>query len=37
LKPRETCQAAVEHLGAERVLVPDMLRIRIHQRNEPAK
>jgi DNA-binding MarR family transcriptional regulator len=37
LKPREICQAAVGRLGVERVLVPDMLRIRINQRNGPAK
>jgi len=37
LKPRETCQAAVARLGADRVLVPDMLRIRINQWSEPAK
>jgi hypothetical protein len=37
LKPRETCEAAVARLDIERVLVPDMLRIRISQRNESAK
>src|SRR5215472_7915409 len=37
LKPQETCEAAVVRVGMERVLVPDMLRIRISQRNESAK
>jgi len=37
LKPQETCEAAVARVGMERVLVPDMLRIRISQRNESAK
>lgn len=37
LKPQETCEAAVARVGTERVLVPDMLRIRISQRNESAK
>ena len=37
LKPQETCEAAVARVGMERVLVPDMLRIRISQPNESAK
>jgi DNA-binding MarR family transcriptional regulator len=37
LKPRETCEAAVARFGIERVLVPDMLGIRMSQRREWAK
>lgn len=37
LKPRETCAAAVARFGIERVLVPDMLGIRMSQRREWAK
>jgi DNA-binding MarR family transcriptional regulator len=37
LTPRETCDAAVARFGDERVLVPDMLRIRMRQRSESAK
>jgi hypothetical protein len=36
-KPRETCEAAVRRFGAERVLVPDLLRIRMHQTNGGRK
>jgi DNA-binding MarR family transcriptional regulator len=37
LTPRETCDVAVARFGAERVLVPDLLRIRMRQKNETAK
>jgi DNA-binding MarR family transcriptional regulator len=33
-RPRETCDAAVARLGAERVLVPELLRLRMKTRNE---
>ena len=33
LKPREACDAAVMRFGAERVLVPDLLRIRMRQKS----
>ena len=32
-----TCEHAIERLGAERVLVPNLLRIRIRQRDEAAQ
>ena len=37
LKPRQTYDAAVMRFGVERVLVPDLLRIRMRQKNEAAK
>ncbi len=37
LRPRETCEAAIARFGAERVLVPDLLRVRMRQKNETAK
>jgi DNA-binding MarR family transcriptional regulator len=37
LKPRETCEAAVARFGIERVLVPDLLRIRMRQKDEATK
>jgi hypothetical protein len=37
LKPRETCEAAIARFGAERVLVPDLLRVRMRQKNESTK
>jgi DNA-binding MarR family transcriptional regulator len=37
LKPRETCDTAVARFGIERVLVPDLLRIRMLQKSESAK
>ena len=37
LKPRETCEAAVSRFGAERVLVPDLLGVRMRQKSEAAK
>ncbi len=37
LKPRETCDTAVARFGVERVLVPDLLRIRMRQTSESAK
>jgi DNA-binding MarR family transcriptional regulator len=37
LKPRESYEAAVARFGVERVLVPDLLRIRMGQKNESAK
>ena len=37
LKPRETCEAAVNRFGVERVLVPDLLRVRMQQKNGNAK
>jgi DNA-binding MarR family transcriptional regulator len=36
-KPRETCDAAVARFGAERVLVPELLRVRIRQPDETAR
>jgi|SRR5262245_1043018 len=35
--PREICEAAVSRLGIERVLVPELLRVRIQQRSESTK
>jgi hypothetical protein len=32
LRPRETCEAAVARFGAERVFVPDLLRVRMQQK-----
>jgi DNA-binding MarR family transcriptional regulator len=37
LKPREICDAAVARFGVERVLVPDLLRVRMRQKSGPAK
>ena len=37
LKPRETCDSAVAKFGVERVLVPDLLRIRMRQKKESTK
>jgi DNA-binding MarR family transcriptional regulator len=37
LKPRETCEAAVNRFGVEHVLVPDLLRVRMQQKNGNAK
>jgi DNA-binding MarR family transcriptional regulator len=37
LRPHETCDAAVARFGVERVLVPELLRIRMLQKNESAK
>ncbi len=37
LRPRETCDAAVARFGVERVLVPDLLRVRMRQKSESAK
>ena len=37
IKPRETCEAAIARLGAERVLIPKLLRIRMKQPGGPAK
>jgi len=37
LEPSETCATAVAHFGIERVLVPDLLRIRMLQKSESAK
>ena len=37
LKPHETCEAAIARFGAERVLVPDLLRVRMRQKNGSAK
>jgi len=37
LKPREACDAAVSRFGVERVLVPDLLRIRMRQKSELTK
>jgi DNA-binding MarR family transcriptional regulator len=37
LRPRETCESAVARFGVERVLVPDLLRIRMSQKDESAK
>lgn len=33
VKPRETCEAVVERFGLERALIPDLLRVRMKQRN----
>ncbi|HET9717986.1 MAG TPA: winged helix-turn-helix transcriptional regulator [Pseudolabrys sp.] len=35
-KPRETCEAAIARFGADRVLVPDLLRVRMLRRSEVA-
>ncbi len=35
-KPRETCEAAIARLGVDRVLVPDLLRVRMLLRSEVA-
>jgi DNA-binding MarR family transcriptional regulator len=35
--PRETCDAAVTRFGAERVLVPELLRLRMWHRSEAAR
>jgi DNA-binding MarR family transcriptional regulator len=37
IKPRETCEAAIARFGAERVLVPDLLRVRMRQKHGSAK
>jgi DNA-binding MarR family transcriptional regulator len=37
LKSRATCDAAVSRFGVERVLVPDLLRVRMRQKSESAK
>jgi DNA-binding MarR family transcriptional regulator len=37
VKSRETCQAAVARFGAERVLIPGLLRVRLKQRRRSAK
>jgi DNA-binding MarR family transcriptional regulator len=37
LKPRETCEAAVNRFGVEHVLVPDLLRVRMQQKNGNPK
>lgn len=37
LKPREACDAAVSRFGVERVLVPDLLRIRMRRKSELTK
>lgn len=34
---RESCEAAIERLGRERVLVPDLLRVRIRQQGGAAE
>lgn len=37
LKPRETSEAAVSRFGIERVLVPELLRVRMQQKSGTAK
>lgn len=37
LKPREACEDALARFGVERVLVPDLLRVRMQQKNELSK
>ncbi|HEX5425730.1 MAG TPA: winged helix-turn-helix transcriptional regulator [Candidatus Acidoferrales bacterium] len=37
LKPRETCETAVDRFGVERVLVPALLRVRMQQKNGNAR
>jgi len=37
LGPRETCEAAIARFGADRVLVPDLLRIRMRQKGGDGK
>jgi DNA-binding MarR family transcriptional regulator len=37
INARETCEAAVDRFGAECVLVPELLRIRVRPRSEAAK
>jgi DNA-binding MarR family transcriptional regulator len=37
LKPRETCEAVLARFGVDRVLVPNLLRIRMRQKREDEK
>ncbi|HET7847896.1 MAG TPA: winged helix-turn-helix transcriptional regulator [Pseudolabrys sp.] len=37
VRPRESCEAAVARFGAERVLVPDLLRVRMRRKNGSSK
>ena len=37
IKPRETCDAALARFGHERVLIPELLRIRINRPGEAAR
>jgi DNA-binding MarR family transcriptional regulator len=37
IKPRETCEVAIARFGADRVLVPDLLRVRMRQKIGSAK
>ena len=37
LSPRETCETAIVRFGADRVLVPDLLRIRMRQKGGDRK
>jgi DNA-binding MarR family transcriptional regulator len=37
LKPRDACDAAVARFGIERVLVPDLLRVRMRQKRGSSK
>ena len=37
IKPRETCDAALARFGHERVLIPELLRIRMKQPGEAAR
>jgi DNA-binding MarR family transcriptional regulator len=37
IKPRETCEAVIAKFGIERVLIPELLRIRMKQRSGPPK
>ena len=37
VKPREICEAAVAQFGLERVLMPELLRVRMSQRSKAAK
>jgi DNA-binding MarR family transcriptional regulator len=37
VKPREICEAAVAQFGLDRVLIPELLRVRMNQRSKAAK
>src|SRR5581483_11621531 len=36
-KPRDVCEAAIDRFGVDRVLVPDLLRVRMRQKDGGAK
>lgn len=37
IKPRETCEVAIARFGIERVLIPELLRVRVKQRSGTVK